>query len=737
MGDQRSKLFSESWFKVSTYTVRLRPDIEIHKQRYRGERWYVLQDPYNNRFFRIRAGAYVFVSRLRSGVTVEEVWKECIEMDPDGAPGQEEVISLIGQLYQNNLIYSNLPPDSEKLFERIKKREEKELQGKLKSFLTPKFTLFDPDKLLLFCVPFFKFLFSKWGLLLWLGVCLMGLKTALGHVDELTSQAAGILAPDNLLPIILVAGLVKAIHEFGHGITCRVLGGQVHKCGVILLMFTLIPVPLPFVDTTSSYSFRLKRHRLLVAAGGMLFEFFCAACACMLWAAIGEGMGKSMLYNFMTVTTIQTVIFNINPFLKFDGYYILSDTLDVPNLQERAQKQLIFLTERFIFRLSHCISPAATATEGWILSLFGVLSFMYRIFLIFVIVNLVAGSWFGIGYFIAAVLMTVWVFVPLYSGLNYLANSPRLFRKRGQAWAITGSVVAALVILTMVIPAPKSFKAPGVVIAEDRLEIYTEIDGYISDQLVSSGSWVEKGQVLLQMENLDLAQEVTAQRAEINRLILQREKAKKVQYALLPSLNRKIKAADKRLQYLEEQMESCQVKAPRDGVWVSLDPDHAEGRLLVRGMKLGEVILTDEYYFSAVVSQENASHLFADRIENSEVMLRGHAGKKFDVNNLQLIPAEQNKLPNAALGWKVGSKIFMDFKVRGDIEIDHTESDPEKQAIKAKESFYLINAYLNKDIHDILKHQRTGYLRCNLPWEPVFWQAMRWGRQFLQKKHKI
>jgi len=122
------RTFSESWHRVANLKVSLRPTVRVHRQFFRGERWYVLHDPFNNQFFRLRPEAHDFVIRLGPEQTVEQVWEDCLNRHPDEAPGQEDVIQLLTQLYYANLLYFEMPPDSAKLFERYKKRRQREIQ---------------------------------------------------------------------------------------------------------------------------------------------------------------------------------------------------------------------------------------------------------------------------------------------------------------------------------------------------------------------------------------------------------------------------------------------------------------------------------------------------------------------------------------------------------------------------------------------------------------------------------
>ncbi len=139
-----AKTFSESWYRVAGQRVALRPHVVVRRQIFRGERYYVVHDPFNNQFFRLRPEAYAVVGRLRLDRTVEEVWKECLEANAEEAPGQEEMLHLLAQLHGADLLHSTLSPDSAKLFQRFKKRRLRVMRGALTNVMSARFPLLDP-----------------------------------------------------------------------------------------------------------------------------------------------------------------------------------------------------------------------------------------------------------------------------------------------------------------------------------------------------------------------------------------------------------------------------------------------------------------------------------------------------------------------------------------------------------------------------------------------------------------
>src|SRR5271168_3235977 len=267
---EASRTFSESWYRVANQKICLRPVVKVRRQNFRGERWIILENPFSNQYFRLRPAAYEFVVRLRPDRTVEQVWQQCLERFPDAAPSQEAAIQLLAQLYFANLLQYDLAADSAQLFERYKKRRQRELSFRFLNIMFMKFPLLDPDRFLVRTLPLVGKFISPFGAFLWLLVVAFGLRCAVENVSDLRAQGEGILSSGNLVLLYLAMIAVKTLHEFGHAYFCRRFGGEVHVMGVMLMIFT----PMPYVDATSSWSFRERWKRVLVGMAGMITEIF-------------------------------------------------------------------------------------------------------------------------------------------------------------------------------------------------------------------------------------------------------------------------------------------------------------------------------------------------------------------------------------------------------------------------------------------------------------------------------
>ncbi len=713
------KIFHESWYRIAGQQLSLRASVRVRRQLFRGERWYVLHDPFTGQFFRLRPPAYDFVARLTLGSTVEQAWKETMARDPEGAPGQEEVIQLLAQLYHANLLHYELPAASEQLFERYRKRKQRVRRATLTSIMFIRIPLFDPDGLLKRLMPFARALIGPLGVALWLAVVGAGVKVAIDHFPELRLQSQGILSLANLPLLYLSLILVKTLHEFGHALTVRRFGGEVHTMGIMFLIFN----PLPYMDATAAWAFRSKWRRVLVGASGMLFELFVAATAAFLWANTGPGVLHALAYNTMFIASVSTLLFNINPLLRFDGYYILSDLLDIPNLHNQASQHLRHLVERYAFGYKKSRSPASSRKEAFWLTFFGITSGAYKLVVFTTILLFVADRFLLLGIIMAAVCAVAWVLAPALRLVHYLATSPRLERTRLRAAVVCLLAIVGAAGILYFLPFPNSFKAPGILEAEEHAVVFTATEGTVQEILTSPDSRVRRGQELLRLANPELDFRIAETAASLQEALAMRQKAllaSQGDLRAIDSLTRTIRA---RIQRLEEQRARLLIRAEIDGLWVAPRLEETVGMWLGRGVPMGELVDDRAFHFTSVVSQSNVSQVFTGGIRSSQVRLAGQAGRGLRVTEVTRIPMERRELPSLALGFRGGGEVAVDVS--------------EASGAVAAEPFYEVRLGVVPDPEVKLLHRRSGRVRFRLAPEPLLLQAYRKLRQLLQRRYQL
>jgi len=718
MADMPS-MYSESWHRIAGQRMQLRASVDIRRQQFRGEDWYIARDNLTNSFYRMRPGARRFLLHLTGRRTVEEAWRRSLAESPREAPGQTEIIQLLAHLHQANLIQSDLPPDSRQLFERVRRYRQAQVRSTLASILYLRIPLWDPDRFLVRGLATARAIFSRWGALAWGLVVFFGLKVAIDHRDVLVHRGQEVLAPENLLLLYLAFFATKLLHEFGHAFCCRVFGGEVHNMGIMLLVFS----PVPYVDVTSAWAQRERGKRMWVGAAGMYVELFIASLAVFVWANTGTGLVNSLAYNIMFVASVSTLLFNLNPLLRFDGYYILSDLMEAPNLHQRSRAQLQNWSERWLFGVQNPPQPAATRREAAFLGVFGIASAIYRLFVFSVIILFIADKFFGLG-LIAAIVGGFSLFIlPLFQYGRYLIREPRLERHRPRALAVTAGLLAVVIGFLAFVPWPYHTDAPGMLQTPESARVVAGDDGYIEELLATSGQAVHRGDPLVRLASPELKLKITAAEARLRQTRGQENAALQKGGANLRVVRRRREAAAAELADLQQRREELVARAPLDGIWVAPRADDLYGDLTARGATLGQVIQPPRYEFVAIVSQADSARLFAHANPPAEIRLAGQAGKVIPVDRVTLIPGKQTLLPTAALGWNAGGPVKV------------AASDPD--GLKTDEPYFKAIASVSAGTPATMLYGQTGFIRFTTGSEPLLVQGWRRFRQMLQQRYQL
>ena len=720
--DQASgRTYSDAWHRVAGVRACLRSSVRAHRQTFRGQNWVVLRDSLSSDFFRVTADAYAFVSRLGTDRTIDEVWNELMEAEPEVALTQEEVVQLLGQLHLSNLLQFDRGAAAASLFERYRERRGREIKALILGFLAIKVPLIDPDRALDRSMPLIRLIFGPVGALCYLVLLVLGVKALMDESHRLFDQSAGLLAPSNLGLLYVGLVLAKLVHEFGHAAACKRYGGEVHKMGVMLLLFA----PLPYMDATASWGFRSRFHRMLVGASGVLAEFAVAAVAALVWANSAPGVINSLAYNVIFVASVSTLLFNLNPLMRFDGYHMLVDWLDVPNLFQRSREQLKYLGERFALGVKNAEPAARTRKEAWLLPSYGVVSLVYWLMLMSTIIFFIAEQYLEVGIALAWIVFFTAIVLPLLKFAKYLVSSPRLQHQRLRAVTSTAVIGGLAFALLAGVPMPERVRVKGVLQASDFRELYSESGGTLVQVLVRPGSWVKAGQPLARLDNPELDHEIRAARRQREQLLAQELQAVSMAVANLQPLVRQRQAIEEKIAQLLQQQKQLVVLAPIEGIWSASELEASRGQWIGRGASLGTVVDDRSWRFVAVLPQVS-THLFEAGVVYSEIRIRGQ--QEFNVRSArtEIMPFEQGQLPSAALGMAGGGEIAV--------------QSGDTKGLAAAEPFFRIHAQLPPlEQAQALRrlHGRLGTMRITLPDSPLLVQWERGARQFLQRKFRI
>ncbi|MDT8299964.1 MAG: hypothetical protein RQ760_00680 [Sedimentisphaerales bacterium] len=721
--------FHEAWYRVADLHPRLLSGVQVYRQHFRGQMWYVLENPSNNQYSRISDEAYRFIGMLDGRRTVSECWRICNEQLADRAPTQGEIIQLLGQLHSVNLLYADLPPDSESLFNRYRKRVGREVRGQLMNMLFIKIPLIDPDHFLDLWVGIFGRLFSWFGLILWSILLAIGLYSVADNIRELFHQSSDILAPDNLILLYLSFVFIKIFHEFSHAFACKKFGqlnqsrGQVHTMGIMFLVF----FPLPYVDASSAWAFRNRWHRAVVGMAGVMAELSMAAIAAIIWSNTSTGTLHIIAYNIIFVASVSTLLFNGNPLLRFDAYYVLSDLLEIPNLGHRSRNYIYYLVKRYCWGLKRTQNPAYTFGEGLWFVFYGLASMGFRVFIcvrillflndrlpeeLFILVPLFAFS-----------AIVAWVFVPLGKFVQFLATSAELTRNRRRAIGSTGVIFCLIIVGIGLIRVPDYWRVEGVVEPVNLAIVHAESDGFVVDFLPSESEVSSGGTPLIRAVNLELEAEKKSAVAELLILKIKRRIAETQEIAAAQILDEQIEALNETIARLEFELDSLNLKPPISGTWVASDIENSKGVYLQRGKSIGFVASLDDVIIRATAGQKIAGMLMKQHDKEVEFRVKGQPKLLMTGKIEKIYQSGQEQLPSEALGYAVGGPM------------PTAPQDP--QGTKSAEMFFEIRIKPNAGSSIRLLTGQRIVARIRMHPKPLALQWWLSGRQLFQRRFHI
>lgn len=651
-----TSIFSPSWYRVAALKPRLRSHFEVHRQTFRNEIAYILQDHSTGKFYRFNVNAYDIIGRMNGERTVHEIWEAGIACLGDDSPTQDETIALLGRLHAIDALHVDATADSLEIFRRAQRNKKHRLKKLVRSPFSIRVPLIDPNRALAAMQPFLGPLFTLTGFFIWLLVTGLAVVLAALHWPELSRGGAEqILDPGNLLLLFLIFPLVKACHELGHAVAAKKWGGEVHEMGISLLVF----VPVPYVDASAALAIRSKYRRMLVSAAGMMVELFLAALALFVWLNVEPGLVRLSAFNVMLIGGVSTLIFNGNPLLRFDAYYILKDAIEIPNLSSRSSRYLTYLAQRYLLGLSSAESPATRPGErAWLLC-YGVASALYRILITITIALFVAGKFFVIGILIAVLGAVTQLVVPLVKAVSFVLFSRSIEQRRLRAVTVTAALAGAVGGIVFLAPVPSSTHAEGVLWLPEQAQVQAGSDGLVTTLLAEPFTPVRSGQPLVALQDALLTARIEVLDAELRELKARHRIAKMDDPVQAGVIHEQIQARQAELDRETERADQLVVKSASDGLFVLRRPKDLPGRFVRQGELIG-FVLDDTSMIVRVVVPQDRIGLVRKSVTGVQVKLAESLAKTHPATLTRDVPAAQNRLPSRVLGHAGGGAIAVD-----------------------------------------------------------------------------
>lgn len=468
-----------------------------------GSKQWMLFDPIPNKYFTIGIDAFELISHWKNGILVSEfielLSKNDYEIDEEGLG------VFINFLKGNSLVKNMDANDTARLIEQKKKSKQNMFKWLIHNYLFIKIPIFKPNKWLDKNLGKVSFFYSKlWtNFILILGV--IGVLMVIRQWDEFSSTFMYLFSKEGMLYYFLSLIFVKSLHELGHAFTAKRFGCTVPSMGIaFLVMF-----PVLYTDNTNAYALKSKYKRLRIVLAGMKVEIYLAIIATFLWSFLPEGPLKSIAFIIATTSWITSLLVNISPFLRFDGYYALSDWTNTKNLQPRSFATAKWFIRKYLFGLDEDEPETLSKSKRNFFVIYAILTWIYRFFLflgIAVLVYYFAFKVLGIVLFLVEILW--FILIPVYKELKvwWEKRDKVSWNKRNK---ISFSVFIVLLALIF-FPWKTTVTIPAVIEAKNSTIIYAPKEAKIKSINVNSKNQIKKDEVIIELEsdllNLSISQ---------------------------------------------------------------------------------------------------------------------------------------------------------------------------------------------------------------------------------------
>lgn len=646
---------------LAAWIMRLRDGVQFLRRPSRdgsGAPEFVIEDQTRDKFFRVGQREYAILSRIDGAASLETVLAEARRAEPALDLTDEQVLEIGRWLLTSGLGHLTAHPTHGET-ERAEALRTRSRLGWLNP-VSMKFKLGNPDRLLDALLPVCQWMLGWTGALLGLLVVLAGALSLITDWDRFTADMQGILGPDRRWVTLCVWLGLKGIHELAHGLACKKYGGHVREWGVLFILFAPLGA---WVNVTSSWKFPSRWQRIHVAAAGMLCEIVLAGLAAILWSRCEPGVLRFTLHSVVVSASVVTILFNLNPLMRFDGYFILCEWLRIPNLAGHGQQAVSRQWQRILLG-TRKPAPPQTFRRWLLLSSYGWAALYWRLLTGagIIIASSVLLHGFGLVLAVSGVILSyVW---PLLRTVRSLVASDQPGRAH-PARVVTGLAVAAGLVMALFtwIPWPGQLLAHGVVDYSQRVPIRAEASGFVEHVEILAGDTVQPGQSLFVLRNPELQSEVQVHQSQLEEA---RHRSRyflaEAAMAAFHSEEERIAAIRDRVTESQQRLAGLQIVAPQGGRIIGRDLEHLEGQWVERGTLLCELVHDETKEILYAVPQDDVQ----SRVEPAQpgnagaiarVLTTGTTHREMTVPLNGFLPSAEWEPPHPALSGQLGGPL--------------------------------------------------------------------------------
>lgn len=593
--------------EFANIVLTIRSDLRFQPQAFEGKMFVVVEDPLNAKFYRIGVAEFAFLSLLDGRTTVAAALSHLVNSASGEVLTENEAAGFCKWLLDSE-IASNAA--------LLSTRNRPTAVGNVRSAnrwgnwnpIAMRWPLLYPDPFFSAITPFLRWMFGRGALVAWVATILLAFQQILTQWSRIVVASSTVVVLGNAWWLTACWIVLKCLHEMAHGVVCKKYGGSIRGAGMMLVLLA----PIAYVDVTGSWRCRSKWERMHIALAGVYFELWIAAAAILTWSHTGSGVLQHVCLNVAVMASLTTLVFNANPLMRFDGYYVLTDWLEIPNLYARGQQWLMSATRRLLFGNTTSQPRQSTA---FVIPLYAILSLAWRIVVCTAFFIAATTMFHGAGIAIAFLAILTWVAVPIgrfVTSLNYARQWRRLLWRR--LCILSGILAGAVVLLFVAIPWPGACVAPAVVDHTQPQVVRAESAGFVREVCVAAGDFVEQGQVLAVLENKQLQFELDDLRLNLEQSsLLCRMNETRHKLAESQAERDRIAEWNQRISEKEAQIAQLTIRAARQGNVVGRDLETLLGKFLHQGDQILIIGEEGKKQLQLSVSQDDLE-AFAARI---------------------------------------------------------------------------------------------------------------------------
>ena len=583
----------------------LREELDVYEAEAVGDdtsAW-TLHDPISNRFFRINASQFEMLSRWHLKFPSEILTS--MNKETSYSVDADTLKEMLTFLAQNQLLKISGQADHERLMRIHASRKKNIFTNLLHHYLFFRIPLVNPNQWLSTALPYVQWLGSLWFRYLSISAFILGILLVSQQWERFLASFSFLASIEGILLTLALIAIVKIVHELGHAFTLKNHGCHVPSMGIAFMVLW----PVLYTDATDAWRLKERHKRLHVGMAGIAVELGIAAWALLLWNFLPDGMLKSLTFMVCTTTIIMTLLVNLNPFMRFDGYYILSDTWRVPNLQEHSFGLAQWAMRNTLWGINAPKPHTFGESKDILLIVYAFGTWLYRFFLFLGIAFLVYQLFFKVlGLFLMLIEIIWFIVKPIVNELRVWWKIRQNISKK--ATLRTFSIGFALILLGF-IPWHGSVVIPSVLRAKETTTLFIPMAAQLTHLYVKESDTVEKDQILAQFfsEQIDYEQ----QKAKISVRILEEQlsfwRLNPELRSQLPILLEKLQAEKSKLYATEKEAAKLILRASKEGCIATLQRNIHEGDWLSKDTPLLSIVSSSEHMAEAYSNEQDIDRI--------------------------------------------------------------------------------------------------------------------------------